>query len=160
MLISRKAGPRVRSLCKWSESLSKFSLAELVAFSWRQLTPSSSCALRSRPSRRSSNHQPFMSPNYCTPRFSPDKPLPQCVKKRHLPRLGYKQYACRALGVGRSEPTGCATADHDSPQPRGKGFAGNPGATSAQNIGTTVRYTHVGYEQTRQTAEALSHIFQ
>ena len=26
-----------------------------------------------------------------------------------------------------------------------------------KNIRTTVRYTHVGYEQTRQTAEALSH---
>ena len=25
-----------------------------------------------------------------------------------------------------------------------------------KNIRTTVRYTHVGYEQTRQTAEALS----
>ena len=27
-----------------------------------------------------------------------------------------------------------------------------------KNIRTTVRYTHVGYEQTRQTAEALSQI--
>ena len=26
-----------------------------------------------------------------------------------------------------------------------------------KNIRTTVRYTHVGYKQTRQTAEALSH---
>jgi site-specific recombinase XerD len=29
-----------------------------------------------------------------------------------------------------------------------------------KNIRTTVRYTHVGYEQTRQTAEALSRALQ
>jgi site-specific recombinase XerD len=29
-----------------------------------------------------------------------------------------------------------------------------------KNIRTTVRYTHVGYEQTRQTAEALSQILE
>ena len=29
-----------------------------------------------------------------------------------------------------------------------------------KNIHTTVRYTHVGYEQTRQTAEALSRILE
>ena len=28
-----------------------------------------------------------------------------------------------------------------------------------KNIRTTVRYTHVGYEQTRQTAEALSQVW-
>jgi hypothetical protein len=33
---------------------------------------------------------------------------------------------------------------------------GNPGIAAAQKIRTTVRYTHVGYEQTRETAEALS----
>jgi hypothetical protein len=32
----------------------------------------------------------------------------------------------------------------------------NPGVTPHKNIRTTVRYTHVGYEQTHQTAEALS----
>jgi hypothetical protein len=43
-------------------------------------------------------------------------------------------------------------------QPRGKGFAGNPGiAPLHKNIRTTVRYTRVGYEQIRQTAEALGH---
>ena len=29
-----------------------------------------------------------------------------------------------------------------------------------KNIPTTVRYTHVGYEQTRQTAEALSQVLE
>ena len=29
-----------------------------------------------------------------------------------------------------------------------------------KSIRTTVRYTHVGYEQTRQTAEALSQILE
>ena len=29
-----------------------------------------------------------------------------------------------------------------------------------KNIRTTVRYTHVGYEQTRQTAEALSQVLE
>jgi site-specific recombinase XerD len=29
-----------------------------------------------------------------------------------------------------------------------------------KNIRTTVRYTHVGHEQTRQTAEALSQILE
>jgi hypothetical protein len=34
--------------------------------------------------------------------------------------------------------------------------ADNPGALRQENIRTTVRYTQFGYEQTGQTAEALS----
>ena len=65
--------------------------------------------------------------------------------------------ACRALGVGRSPRMGCAT-----PRPRSsltmlERICGKSRNSSAnKNMRTTVRYTHVGYEQTRQTAEALS----
>jgi len=47
-----------------------------------------------------------------------------------------------------------------NPQPRGEGFTGIQELLRDKNIRTTVRYTHVGYEQTRQTAEALSRAFE
>jgi site-specific recombinase XerD len=40
----------------------------------------------------------------------------------------------------------------------GKDLREIQGLLRHKNIRTTVRYTHVGYEQTRQTAEALSSV--
>jgi hypothetical protein len=50
----------------------------------------------------------------------------------------------------------CATARQQSSSTRWERICGKSRNCSAKNIRTTVRYTHVGYEQTRQTAEALS----
>ena len=61
-----------------------------------------------------------------------------------------------ARGGGDHSPRVAPFRSSNFAQPGGKGLARNPGVAPPQNIRTTVRYTHVGYEQTRQTAEALS----
>ena len=69
--------------------------------------------------------------------------------------------ACRALGSDRSPPTGCATARRRSCLTHvGKHLREIQELLRHKNIRTTVRYTHVGYEQTRQTVEALSQILE
>ena len=52
---------------------------------------------------------------------------------------------------------GCATLQRQSSSTRWERICGKSRSVLRhKNIRTTVRYTHVGYEQTRQTAEALS----
>jgi len=64
---------------------------------------------------------------------------------------------CRALGVGRLPPTGLRhSAATILLNHMGKDLGEIQELLRHKNIRTTVRYTHVGYEQTRQTAEALS----
>jgi site-specific recombinase XerD len=69
--------------------------------------------------------------------------------------------ACRAIGVGEitaySLRHSAATIllNH-----MGKDLREIQELLRHKNIRTTVRYTHVGYEQTRQTAEALSHVLE
>jgi hypothetical protein len=65
------------------------------------------------------------------------------------------------LGWNRSPPTGCATAPQRCCLTHvGKDLREIQELLRHKNIRTTVRYTHVGYEQTRQTAEALSQILE
>ena len=64
-------------------------------------------------------------------------------------------------GWGRLPRTGCATARRRSCLTTvGKDLREIQELLRHKNIRTTVRYTHVGYEQTRQTAEALSQILE
>jgi site-specific recombinase XerD len=64
--------------------------------------------------------------------------------------------ACRTLGVGRSRPHLRHSAAAILLNQVGKDLREIQELLRHKNIRTTVRYTHVGYEQTRQTAEALS----
>jgi len=65
--------------------------------------------------------------------------------------------ACRKLGIPRSRRTAAPFGGDDFAQPCGQGSAGNLELLRHKDIKTTVRYTHVAYEQNRETAEALSH---
>jgi site-specific recombinase XerC len=64
--------------------------------------------------------------------------------------------ACRALGLGRSQRTDYATRRRPSLNHVGKDLREIQELLRHKNIRTTVRYTDVGYEQIRHTAEALS----
>ena len=65
--------------------------------------------------------------------------------------------ACRALGVGEITAHGLRhSAATILPNHVGKDLREIQELLRHENTRTTVRYTHVGYEQTRQTAEALS----
>jgi integrase len=65
--------------------------------------------------------------------------------------------ACRALGVGEITAHGLRhSAATILLNHVGKDLREIQELPRHKNIRTTVRYTHVGYEQTRQTAEALS----
>jgi site-specific recombinase XerD len=67
--------------------------------------------------------------------------------------------ACRALGVGEITAHGLRhSAATILLNHVGKDFREIQEFLRHKNISTTVRYTHVGYEQTRQTGEALSHV--
>ena len=69
--------------------------------------------------------------------------------------------ACRVLGVGEITAHGLRhSAATILLNQVGKDLREIQELLRHKNIRTTVRYTHVGYEQIRQTAEALSHIFQ
>ena len=68
--------------------------------------------------------------------------------------------ACRALGVGEITAHGLRhSAATILLNQVGKDLREIQELLRHKNIRTTVRYTHVGYEQTRQTAEALSTAF-
>jgi site-specific recombinase XerD len=65
--------------------------------------------------------------------------------------------ACRALGAGEITAHGLRhSAATILLNHVGKDLREIQELLRHKNIRTTVRYTHVGYEQTRQTAEALS----
>ena len=67
--------------------------------------------------------------------------------------------ACRALGVGQITAHGLRhSAATILLNHVGKDLREIQELLRHKNIRTTVPYTHVGYEQTRQTAEALSQI--
>jgi integrase len=69
--------------------------------------------------------------------------------------------ACQALGVrqitahGLRHSAATILLNHV-----GKDFREIQERLRHENIRTTVRYTHVGYEQTRQTSEALSRVLE
>ena len=65
------------------------------------------------------------------------------------------QHAAR-LGWGDHSPRVAAQRGHDPPQPLERILWEIQELLRYKNIRTTVRYTHVSYEQTRETAEALS----
>ena len=64
--------------------------------------------------------------------------------------------ACRALGVGEITATDCGIPRRRFCLITWERICAKSRNSSATKTSTTVRYTHVGYEQTRQTAEALS----
>ena len=64
--------------------------------------------------------------------------------------------ACRALGVGEITAHGLRHSAATILNQVGKDLREIQELLRHKNIRTTVRYTHVGYEQTRQTAKALS----
>src|SRR6476660_1874728 len=69
--------------------------------------------------------------------------------------------ACRALGVGEITAHGLRhSAVTILLNQVGKDLREIQELLHHKNIRTTVRYTHVGHEQTRQTAEALSQILE
>jgi hypothetical protein len=53
-----------------------------------------------------------------------------------------------------------AQRGHDPLQQHGKGFAGNPGTASPQEYPHRGALTHVGYEESRKTEEALSRVLE
>ena len=69
--------------------------------------------------------------------------------------------ACRALGVGEVTAHGLRhSAATILLNDVGKDLREIQELLRHKNIRTTVRYTHVGYEETRQTAEALSRVLE
>ena len=96
------------------------------------------------------------------PAGSPSRPRSLCLQGIRALRfptgLNLRlRSACRALGVGQITAHGLRhSAATILLNHVGKDLREIQELLRHKNIRTTVRYTHVGYEQTRQTAEALS----
>ena len=89
----------------------------------------------------------------------------KCMGKRRAGELAVHEQplnlrlraACRALGMGEVTAHGLRhSAAAILLNHMGKDLREIQELLRHKNIRTIVRYTHVGYEQTRQTAEALS----
>ena len=95
---------------------------------------------------------------FCFPEGSPSRDHSLCLRDiRGPPFSKWLRAACGALGVGEITAHGlrpCAATILLNQV--GKDLREIQEVLRHKNIRTTVRYTHVGYEQTRQTAEALS----